>query len=91
MATDFETGQLQGEVGTPENPRFTYEEAVHNRRRGRGMTLYMEEDIVQQEGDALVKRSGPKLKQLRLAVEEYKLPLLPQGVLPGGWDALGRP
>ncbi len=55
------------------------------------MTLYMEEDIVQQEGDALVKRSGPKLKQLRLAVEEYKLPLLPQGVLPGGWDALGRP
>ena len=46
---------------------------------------------MQQEGDELIKRSGPKLKQLRLAVEESKLPLLPQGVLPGGWDALGRP
>ncbi len=31
------------------------------------------------------------LKQLRLDVEESKLPLLPQGILPGGWDALGRP
>ncbi len=91
VATDFETGQLQGEVGTPENPGFTYEEAVHNRRSGRTMTLYVGEDIVQQEGDELIHRSGPKLKQLRLDVEESKLPLLPQGMLPGGWDALGRP
>ncbi len=91
VATDFETGQLRGEIGTPENPRFTYEEAVHNRRSGRDLTLYAGEDIVQQEGGELVNRSGPKLKQLRLSVEESKLPLLPQGVLPGGWDALGRP
>ncbi len=91
VATEFETGQLQGEVLTPENRRFTYEEAVHNRRSGRDLTLYVGEDIVQQESDELVKRSGLKLKQLRLAVEESKLPLLPQGVLPGGWDALGRP
>ena len=55
------------------------------------MTLYVGEDIVQQEGDELIHRSGPKLKQLRLDVEESKLPLLPQGMLPGGWDALGRP
>ena len=88
VATDFETGQLRGEI---ENPRFTYEEAVHNRRSGRDLTLYAGEDIVQQEGGELVNRSGPKLKQLRLSVEESKLPLLPQGVLPGGWDALGRP
>ncbi len=91
MATNFETGQLQGEVGTPENPRFTYEEAVHNRRSGRAMTLHVGENIVQQEGDELIHRSGPKLKQLWLDVEEFQLPLLPQGILPGGWDALGRP
>ncbi len=91
VATDSETGQLWGEVGTPENPRFTYEEAAHNRRSGRDLTLYVGEDIVRQEGDELVNRSRPKLKRLRLAVEESKLPLLPQGVLPGGWDALGRP
>ncbi len=47
VATDFETGKLQGEVGTPENPGLTYEEAVHNRRSGRTMTLYVREDIVQ--------------------------------------------
>ncbi len=91
VATDFGTGQIQGEVGTPENPRFTYEEAVHNQRSGKGMTLYTGEDIVQLEGDELIQRSGPKLKKLRLAVEESELPLLPQGVLPGGWDALRRP
>ncbi len=91
VATDFETGQLQGEVGTPEKPWFTYEEAVHNRRSGRTLTLYMGENIVRQEGDELINRSGPKLKQLRLDVEESTLPLLPQGILPGGWDALGRP
>lgn len=35
--------------------------------------------------------SGPNLQKLRKAVEEFELPLLPQGVLPGGWDALGLP
>ena len=89
VATNFETGQLQGEVRTTENPRFTYEEAVHNHRGGKTMTLYVGEDIVQQEGDELINRSGPKLKQLRLDVEESKLPLLPQGILPRGWDAPG--
>ncbi len=41
VATDFKTGQLQGEIGTPENPRFTYEEAVHNWRSRRDLTLYV--------------------------------------------------
>ena len=91
VATNFELGQLRGEIGTPENPRFTYEEAVHNRRSGRELTLYVGDDIVQPGSDELVNRPGPKLKRLRLSVEESKLPLLPQGVLPGGWDALGRP
>ncbi len=84
MATYFETGQLHGETGTPENPRFTYEEAAHNWRGGNDLTLHVGEDIVRQGGDELVGRSGPKLKRLRLAVEESTLPLLPQGVLPGG-------
>ncbi len=91
VATDFETEQLQGEVGTPEKPQFTYEEAAHNWRSGRDLTLYVGEDIIQQGSDELVNRSGPKLKRLRQAVEESRLPLLPQGILPGGWDALGRP
>ncbi len=30
-ATDYETGHLKGDVGTPEDPMFTYEEAVHQR------------------------------------------------------------
>ncbi len=89
MATDFETGQLRGEVGTPENPRFTYEEAVHNRRGGKGMTLYTGDNIVPSETDELIQMLGPNLKKLQRAVEESELPLLPQGVLPGGWDALG--
>ncbi len=55
------------------------------------MTIYTGEDIIQLESDELIQRSGPKLKKLRLAVKESELPLLPQGVLPGGWDALGRP
>ncbi len=91
VATDFGTGRLQGDVGTAENPQFTYEEAVHNRRSGRSMTLHKGEDIVQLGSDELLSQSGPKLKRLRLAVEEATLPLLPQGVLPGGWDALGCP
>ena len=91
VATNFGAGQLQGDVGTSENPRFTYEEAAHNRRSGRNMTLHTGEDIVQLGSDELLQQSGPKLKKLRLAVEEATLPLLPQGVLPGGWDALGRP
>ena len=91
VATDFETGQLRGEVGIPENPGITYEEAVHNRRSSQAMTLHVGEDIVQQASEELIRRSGPKLKQLMTDVEESKLPLLPQGMLPGGWDALGRP
>ena len=55
------------------------------------MTLHVGEDIVQQAGEELIRRSGPKLKQLMMDVEESKLPLLPQGMLPRGWDALGRP
>ncbi len=69
VATDFEIGQLQGEVGTPRNPRFTYEEGIHNRRTGKVMTLQVGKDIVSEEGDKLLHSSGPSLKKLRKAVE----------------------
>ncbi len=54
VATDYETGQLHGDVGTPENPRFTYEEAIHNRRSGKGMTRHVGKDISSEEGDKLL-------------------------------------
>ncbi len=54
VATHFGTRQLWGDVGTPENPRFTYEEAVHNRRSGRNMTLHAGEDIVQLGSEELL-------------------------------------
>ncbi len=43
------------------------------------------------ENEGLLQTSGPSLKKLRKAVEESELPLLPQELLPGGWDALWRP
>ncbi len=91
VATDYETGQLQGDVGTPENLRFTYDEAIHNRRSGKEMTLHVGKDISSEEDDTLLQSLGPSLGRLWRAVEGSELPLLPQGVLPGGWHALGRP
>ncbi len=91
VATDFGTGKLQGEVGTPENPRFTYEGAVHKRRSRKDVILYTGKNNVPLETDELIQRSGPNLKKLRKAVKESDLPLLPQGVLPGGLSTLGRP
>ncbi len=31
------------------------------------------------------------MERLQRKVDELELPVLPQGVLPTGWDALGRP
>ena len=91
IATDYETGQLHGDVGTPENPQLTYKEVIHNQRSGKAMTLHVGNDILSEEADHLIQSSGPSMGKLRRAVEESDLPFLPQGVLPGGWDALGRP
>ncbi len=48
------------------------------------MTLYVGEDIARQTGEELIHRSGSRLKQLTMDFEESRLPLLPQGMLPGG-------
>ncbi len=55
------------------------------------MTLYVGKDILSEERDKLLQSLGPSLEKLWKKNKESELPLLPQGVLPGGWDALGRP
>ena len=87
----MDSGQLKGNVGTPDEPLFTYEEAVRQRTPGRDLLLWVGPDIVLAEEDEfLKKRSEGDLKKIRKKANEEQLPRLPPGVLPGGWDALGR-
>ena len=64
VATIFGMGQLQGDVRTSESPRFTCEEAVHNWRSLRNMTLHTGEDIIQLESDELLNQSGTQETQV---------------------------
>ncbi len=90
--TDMEAGQLRGNAGTPDDPLFTYEEAVHQRGTEQGLLLCVGHDIVPaEEDDFPKKKSEGTLKELRKQAIEAQLPKLPKGVLPGGWDAFGRP
>ncbi len=89
--TDYETGQLRGDVGTPDDPLFTYEEVVRQRQAGQSLVLYVGGDIIPVEGGGLPEISERNLKKLRRQADETELPELPKGFLPGGWDALGRP
>ncbi len=91
-ATDMDTIQLKGHVGTPDDPLFTYEEAVRQRGTDQGLLLRVGQDIIPAEEDEFPKKkSEGDLKKLRKQAVEAQLPELPTGVLPGGWDALGRP
>ncbi len=81
-ATDFETGQLVGRVGTPEDPLFTYEQAVHHRRGRTDLQLVTGRDSLTEEKDSLSTATIDKLCQLQAAVESHKLPKLPRGVVP---------
>ncbi len=63
-ATDYESGQLLGDVGTAKDPLFTYEEAVRHRHCKLGLTLYVGEDIIPVEGDRLSEMSEPNVKKL---------------------------
>ncbi len=89
--TCFKTGQLLGEVGTHDNPWFTYEEAAHNQRSRTDLELHVGRDIPTEENSKLSQASGAAVDRLRKAVEESKLPQLPRGVLHTGWDAWSRP
>ena len=91
-ATDMETGQLKGNVGTPDDPLFTYEEAVRWRGAEQNLLLCVGQDIIPAEEDEFPKKKSERvLKKLRKQAIEAQLPELLTGVLPGGWDAFGRP
>ncbi len=90
-ATDFETGQLIGRVGTPEEPLFTYEQAVHYRRGRDDLLLVVGADIPTEERDHLSKATISEFSKRQTDVEAYRLPKLPRGVMPKGWDGWGRP
>ncbi len=80
-----------GEVGTPEDSQFTYEEAVHHRRGRTDLVLHVGRNIPTEENAKLSYASGLTLKRLQTAVEESWRPMLPHGILPCGWDAWSRP
>ncbi len=70
-ATDFETGQLIGRVGTPEEPRFTYEQAVHHRKGRDDLQLVVGKDIPTEERDSLSKAKIAKLQDHQNDVEGH--------------------
>ncbi len=90
-ATDFETGQLIGRVGTPEDPLFTYEQAVHHRRGREDLLLVVGAAIPTQERDHLSEATISELSKRQTDVEAHQLPKLPRGVVPKGWDGWGCP
>ncbi len=90
-ATDFETGQLLGRVGTPEEPLFTYEQAINHRKGWDNLHLVVGKEIPTEERDNLSQAQIAKLKKHQNTVEGHKLPRLPRGVVPQGWDGWGRP
>ncbi len=90
-AINFETGQLMGRVGTPEDPLFTYEQAVHHRRGRDNLLLVVGTDIPTEERDRLSEATISELSNRQTAVEAHRLPKLPRGVVPKGWDGWGRP
>ncbi len=90
-ATDFETGQLIGRVGTPEDPLFTYEQAVHHRRGREDFMLVVGAAIPTEERDHLSEATITELSKRQTEVEAHRLRKLPRGVVPKGWDRWGRP
>ncbi len=90
-ATDFETGQLVGRVATPEDPLFTYEQAVHHRRGREDLMLVVGAAIPTEERDHLSEATILALQKRQAEVEAHRLPKLPRGVVPKGWDGWGRP
>ena len=78
-------------MGTPEEPLFTYEQAVHHRRGRDDLQLVVGKDIPTEERDRLSKAKITKLLDHQTAVEGHRLPKLPRGVVPRGWDGWGRP
>ena len=88
-ATEIDTGQLRGNVWTPDKPLLTYEEAVCQHGTDRNLVLWVGPDIIPAGEDEFPKkRTEVDLNRIRKQVNEGQLPQLPPDVLPGGWDAL---
>ncbi len=64
-ATDYGTSQLMEQVGTPEEPLFTYEEAVHHRRGHNDLELHVGADIPTEERDHLSRAFATTLENRR--------------------------
>ncbi len=90
-ATSHESGQLIGRVGTPEEPLFTYEQAVHFRKGQDDLLLVVGADIPTEERHHLSEATINALTKQLNDVEAHRLPRLPRGVVPKGWDRWGRP
>ncbi len=90
-ATNLETGQLMGRVATPEDPLFTYEQAVHHRRGYEELLLVVDAAILTEERDHLSDATITELHKRQAEVESHRLPKLPRGVVPRGWDGWGHP
>ncbi len=89
--TDFETGQLAGQVGTPEDPLFPCEQTVHHRRGREDLLLCVGAYIPTEEKDHLSEVTIRTPQSSQADVEANQLLKLPHGVMPRGWDAWGRP
>ncbi len=85
-ATNFETGQLMARVGMPEDPLFTYEQAVHHRRGCEDFLLVVGAAIPTEERDHLSEATITELHKRQVGVESHRLHKLPRGVVPRGWD-----
>ncbi len=54
----MDTRRLRGNVGTPEDPLFTYEEAVHQRGTEQGLLLRVGQNIIPAEEDEFLKKKS---------------------------------
>ncbi len=67
-------------------------QAVRQRGTDQGLLLQVGKEIIPSEEDEFPKKKFEgDLKKLWKQANEVQLPKLPTGVIPGGWDALGRP
>ncbi len=56
----MDTGQLKGNVVTPDEPLLTYEEAVRQRTPGRDLLLWVGPDIVPAKEDEFPQKKVQK-------------------------------
>ncbi len=78
-------------MGKPEDPLFTYEQAVHHRRGREDFLFVVGAAIPTEERDHLSEAAISELSKRQTNMEAHQLPKLSRGVVPKGWDGWGRP